>query len=155
MSVQGHYNLIAREEEREMAPFCYDQNIAMTPYSALAGGRLSRLPGESTKRQREDYYARFKYDNTKKADGKVIERVVEIAEKRGVSMTEISLAWLLSKVTAPVAGATKFSHVDGAAKAVDLKLTKDEILYLEELYVPHALAGVMAQNGKQKAGNVV
>lgn len=155
VSVQGHYNLIAREEEREMAPFCYDQNIAMTPYSALAGGRLSRLPGESTKRQREDSYARFKYDNTKKADGKVIERVVEIAEKRGVSMTEISLAWLLSKVTAPVAGATKFSHVDGAAKAVDLKLTKDEILYLEELYVPHALAGVMAQNGKQKAGNVV
>lgn len=155
VSVQGHYNLIAREEEREMAPFCYDQNIAMTPYSALAGGRLSRLPGESTKRQREDSYARFKYDNTKKADGKVIERVVEIAEKRGVSMTEISLAWLLSKVTAPVAGATKFSHVDGAAKAVDLKLTEDEILYLEELYVPHALAGVMAQNGKQKAGNVV
>lgn len=155
VSVQGHYNLIAREEEREMAPFCYDQNIAMTPYSALAGGRLSRLPGESTKRQREDSYARFKYDNTKKADGKVIERVVEIAEKRGVSMTEISLAWLLSKVTAPVAGATKFSHVDGAAKAADLKLTEDEILYLEELYVPHALAGVMAQNGKQKAGNVV
>lgn len=155
VSVQGHYNLIAREEEREMAPFCYDQNIAMTPYSALAGGRLSRLPGESTKRQREDSYARFKYDNTKKADGKVIERVVEIAEKRGVSMTEISLAWLLLKVTAPVAGATKFSHVDGAAKAADLKLTQDEILYLEELYVPHALAGVMAQNGKQKAGNVV
>lgn len=155
VSVQGHYNLIAREEEREMAPFCYDQNIAMTPYSALAGGRLSRLPGESTKRQREDSYARFKYDNTKNADGKVIGRVAELAEKRGVSMTEVSLAWLLAKVAAPVAGATKFSHVDGAAKAVDLKLTEDEILYLEELYVPHALAGVMAQNGKQKAGNVV
>ncbi len=70
-------------------------------------------------------------------------------------MTEISLAWLLTKVTAPVAGATKFSHADGAVKAADLELTRDEIVYLEELYMPHALAGVMAQNGKQKAGNVV
>ncbi len=73
----------------------------------------------------------------------------------GVSMTEVSLAWLLTKVTSPVVGATKFSHVNGAVKAVDLKLTEDEIRYLEELYVPHALAGAMAQNGKQKAGNVV
>lgn len=154
-SIQGHYNLIAREEEREMAPFCHDQNIAMTPYSALAGGRLSRLQGETTKRLREDSYARFKYEATEKTDGRIIARVAEIAEKRGASMTEISLAWLLSKVTAPVTGATKLSHVDGLAKAVDLKLTEDEILYLEELYVPHALAGVMAQNGKQKAGNVV
>ena len=70
-------------------------------------------------------------------------------------MTEIALAWLLTKSTSPVVGATKLSHVEGAAKAVDLKLTDEEIAYLEELYVPHALAGVMAQNGKQKAGNVV
>ena len=79
----------------------------------------------------------------------------ELADKRGVSMTEVSLAWLLTKVTAPVVGATKFSHVEGAAKAVDLELTPEEIEYLEELYVPHALVGVMAQNGRQKAGNVV
>jgi aryl-alcohol dehydrogenase-like predicted oxidoreductase len=148
VSVQGHYNLIAREEEREMAPFCYDQNIAMTPYSALASGRLARHPGETSKRLQEDAYARFKYDKTKEADGRIIARVAELADKKGVSMTEVSLAWLLTKVTAPVVGATKFSHVDGAVKAVDLKLTEDEIDYLEELYVPHALVGVMAQNGK-------
>lgn len=155
VSIQGHYNLIAREEEREMAPFCYDQNIAMTPYSALASGRLSRKPGETSARLEKDAYAKFKYDKTADADGLIIERVLEIADKKGVSMTEVSLAWLLTKVTSPVVGATKMSHVDGTVKAVDLILTDEEIDYLEELYVPHALAGVMAQNGKQKAGNVV
>ena len=155
VSVQGHYNLIFREEEREMSPFCKDQNIAMTPYSALAGGRLSKHRGETSKRLAEDSYAKFKYDATAEADGKIIRRVEELADKRGVSMTEISLAWLLTKVTAPVVGATKFSHIDGAVKAVDLVLSQEEIAYLEELYVPHALVGVMAQNGKQKAGNVV
>ena len=155
ISIQGHYNLIAREEEREMAPFCASEGIAMTPYSALASGRLSRHKGETSKRFQEDSYARFKYDATAEADGKIIRRVEELAEKRGVSMTEISLAWLLTKVTSPVVGATKLSHVDGAVKAVDLELTLNEINYLEELYVPHALAGVMAQNGKQKAGNVI
>ena len=155
VSVQGHYNLIFREEEREMSPFCKDQNIAMTPYSALAGGRLSKHRGETSKRLAEDSYAKFKYDATAEADGKIIRRVEELADKRGVSMTEISLAWLLTKVIAPVVGATKFSHVDGAVKAVELQLTQEEIDYLEELYVPHALVGVMAQNGKQKAGNVV
>ncbi|MDE7303791.1 MAG: aldo/keto reductase [Oscillospiraceae bacterium] len=155
ISIQGHYNLIAREEEREMAPFCASEGIAMTPYSALASGRLSRHSGETSKRLEEDAYARFKYDATAEADGKIIRRVEELAEKRGVSMTEISLAWLLTKVTSPVVGATKLSHVDGAVKAVELELTAEEIDYLEELYVPHALAGVMAQNGKQKAGNVV
>ena len=155
ISIQGHYNLIAREEEREMAPFCASEGIAMTPYSALASGRLSRHSGETSKRFEEDAYARFKYDATAEADGKIIRRVEEIAEKRGVSMTEISLAWLLTKVTSPIVGATKLSHVDGAVKSVDLELTAEEIAYLEELYVPHALAGVMAQNGRQKAGNVV
>ena len=155
VSIQGHYNLIAREEEREMAPFCKDQNIAMTPYSALAGGRLSKRSGETSKRLEEDSYAKFKYDSTAEVDGKIIARVAEIADKRGVSMTEVALAWLLTKVTAPVVGATKISHVEGAARAVDLALTDEEINYLEELYVPHALVGVMAQNGKQKAGNVV
>jgi aryl-alcohol dehydrogenase-like predicted oxidoreductase len=155
ISIQGHYNLLAREEEREMAPFCYDQNIAMTPYSALASGRLSKRPGETSKRLEQDAYAKFKYDKTAEADGRIIERVMELADKRNVSMTEISLAWLLTKVTSPVVGATKFSHVDGAVKAVDLELTQEETGYLEELYVPHELAGVMAQNGKQKGGNVI
>lgn len=138
-----------------MAPFCADQNIAMTPYSALAGGRLSKRLGETSKRLEQDTYAKFKYDTTAEADSRIIARVAELADKCGVSMTEISLAWLLTKTTAPVVGATKFSHVEGAAHAIELELTKDEIDYLEELYVPHALVGVMAQNGKQKAGNVV
>ena len=155
ISMQGHYNLIAREEEREMLPFCDDQNIALTPYSALASGRLSRHPGETSKRLAEDSYAKFKYDKTAEADGKIIQRVAELADIKGVSMTEISLAWLLTKVTAPIVGATKISHVDGAVRAVDLILSQEEIDYLEELYIPHELAGVMAQNGKQKAGNVV
>jgi aryl-alcohol dehydrogenase-like predicted oxidoreductase len=147
VSVQGHYNLIFREEEREMAPYCAEENIAMTPYSALASGRLSRLPGEGdTKRAAEDSYARFKYDATAQQDSAIIARVAELAEKRGVTMTEVSLAWLLTKVTSPVVGATKLRHIEGAAKAVDLALTEEECAWLEELYVPHPLAGVMAQN---------
>ena len=146
VSVQGHYNLIFREEEREMTQLCAEDNIALTPYSALASGRLSRLPGETTKRAEEDAYAKFKYDATKEQDEAIIKRVAEIAEKRGVSMTEVSLAWLISKTTSPVVGATKLHHIEGAAKAAELELTEDETKYLEEPYVPHALAGVMAQN---------
>jgi len=146
VSVQGHYNLIFREEEREMAGLCAEENIAMTPYSALAGGRLSKLPGETSKRLREDSYAKFKYDAAAEQDGVIISRVVELAKQKGVSMTEISLAWLLTKVTSPVVGATKLHHVEGAAKAVDLALSNAELAYLEEPYVPHRLVGVMAQN---------
>ncbi len=147
VSVQGHYNLIFREEEREMVPYCEQENIALNPYSALASGRLSRLPGENgTKRAEEDAYARFKYDATAAQDNVIIARVAELAEKHGVSMTEISLAWLLTKVTAPVVGATKLHHIEGAARAVELELTADEKSYLEAPYVPHPLAGVMAQN---------
>lgn len=149
VSVQGHYNLIFREEEREMVPYCREENIALTPYSALAGGRLSRQPGETTKRLAEDSYAQYKYDNTKEQDSIIIDRVARIANDRGITMTEVSLAWLLTKVTAPVAGATKFSHVEGAASAVELELTAEEIAYLEEAYVPHRLTGVMAQNRPQ------
>ena len=146
VSIQGHYNLIFREEEREMAKLCREDNIAMTPYSALAGGRLSKHPGETSKRLQEDSYARLKYDATAQQDAVIIDRVAELADKRGVSMTEISLAWLLQKVTSPVVGATKLSHVEGAAKAVDLVLTPEETAYLEEPYLPHKLVGVMAQN---------
>ena len=147
VSVQGHYNLIFREEEREMVPYCDEENIALTPYSALASGRLSRLPGEGgPKRAAEDSYAKFKYDATADQDNVIIGRVAELAEKHGVSMTEVSLAWLLTKVTSPVVGATKFHHIEGAAKAVDLELSGEELAYLEEPYVPHPLSGVMAQN---------
>ena len=146
ISVQGHYNLIFREEEREMAKLCAEDNIAMTPYSALAGGRLSKHPGETSKRLQEDSYAKFKYGATAQQDGVIIERVAELAEKRGVSMTEVSLAWLLAKVTSPVVGATELHHIEGAAEAVEFALTQEEIAYLEEPYVPHRLVGVMAQN---------
>lgn len=146
ISVQGHYNLIFREEEREMAKLCREDNIAMTPYSALAGGRLSKRPGETSKRLEEDSYAHLKYDSTAQQDSVIINRVAEIADKRGVTMTQVSLAWLLTHVTAPIAGATKLHHVDGAAKAAELELTQDEIRYLDEPYVPHKLVGVMTQN---------
>ncbi|HIV93383.1 MAG TPA: aldo/keto reductase [Candidatus Eisenbergiella stercoravium] len=152
VSIQGHYNLIFREEEREMAKLCAEDNIAMTPYSALAGGRLSKHPGETSKRLQEDDYARLKYDSTAEQDEVIIRRVAELADRRGVTMTEISLAWLLTKVTAPVVGATKRHHVEGAASAVDLTLTEEEISWLEEAYVPHRLVGVMAQNTRSAAG---
>ena len=152
VSVQNHMNLIFREDERELAPCCAEEGIALTPYSALASGRLSRRPGETSKRLREDSYAKFKYDASSDADAFVIERVAEVADAHGVTMTEVSLAWLLTRVASPVVGATKPHHVDGAVAAVDLKLSDEEIAYLEEPYVPHAIVGVMAQNKPADAG---
>ncbi len=146
VSVQGHYNLIFREEEREMVKLCREENIALTPYSALAGGRLAKRPGETSKRLEQDSYAHLKYDATAEQDGIIIDRVAQLADKHGVSMTEISLAWLLTKVTAPVVGATKLHHIEGAVKATELTLTADELAFLEAPYVPHNLVGVMAQN---------
>ena len=151
-SVQNHYNLIFREEEREMAPLCAQDHIAMTPYSALASGRLSRHPGETTKRLRKDDYARLKYDAAARQDEEILRRVAEVARLRDVTMTEVSLAWLLGKVTAPVVGATKRAHIEGAARAVDLTLSPEERAYLEAPYVPHPLVGVMAQNTPGAAG---
>ena len=126
----------------------------MTPYSALAGGRLSKRPWETSKRLEEDSYARLKYDATAEQDGEIIRRVAELADRHGITMTEISLAWLLTKVTAPVVGATKLHHVEGAAKSIDLALTAEELAYLEAPYIPHALVGVMAQNTAAAAKEV-
>ncbi|KFI69314.1 aldo/keto reductase [Bifidobacterium magnum] len=151
VSVQNHYNLIFREEEREMARLCAENNIAMTPYSALASGRLARHPGESSKRLQEDSYAKFKYDKTAQEDAVIIDRVAQLAQRHDVSMSEVALAWLLTKVTAPVVGATKMRHVDTAVKAVELELTPEEIQYLQEPYVPHAIVGVVAQNMPESA----
>ena len=152
VSVQGHYNLLFREEEREMAPYCREAGIAMTPYSALAGGRLSKRPGETSKRLQEDSYARLKYGAARDLDAPVLARVAELADRRGVSMTEVALAWLLTRVTAPVVGTTKLSHIEGAARAVELELTAEECAYLEECYMPHPLVGVMAENTALAAG---
>lgn len=147
VSVQGHHNLIFREEEREMVPYCQLENIAMTPYSSLASGRLSKVPNDtSSKRMQEDVYAKGKYDGSAAQDLLIIQRVQALAEKKNVSMTEIALAWMFRKVTSPIIGATKLHHIDAAIKALDVELSKEEMDYLEELYVPHQLVGVLAQN---------
>jgi len=143
VSMQNHLNLLYREEEREMVPYCQDAGVALTPYSPLAAGRLSRPWAEATRRFETDAVAQWKYGKTEDWDRPVVERVREIALKRGVSMTEVSLAWLLQKplVAAPVVGVTKTAHLEDAVKAVDLKLTGDEVACLEEPYVPHAVVG--------------
>ena len=146
VSIQGHYNLLFREEEREMLPYCKEENIAITPYSPLASGRLVKPATETSKRLEEDNYAKGKYDATAKQDAIIVKRVAELADKKGMTPIQIALGWLLSKVTAPVIGATKISHIDDAVSAVSVKLTCEEIAYLEETYIPHKLVGVMAEN---------
>lgn len=146
ISVQSHYNLIMREDERELLNLCAEDHIATTPYSALASGRLARPVDTRTKRSEDDTYAKGKYDKTAEQDQVIIRRVAELAERYQVSMTEISLAWLLTKVTAPVVGATKKQQIDDAVHAVDRVLSLDDIQYLEECYQPHRLSGIMAQN---------
>lgn len=153
VSIQGHYNLIFREEEREMIPLCQTDNIATTPYSSLASGRLSRMPGEDSKRMNEDFYAKLKYQSTEKQDFEIIKRVNELALNYDVSMTEISLSWLLNKVTSPIVGATKLHHVDGAVNSVELNLSKKDMEYLEEPYTAHDLVGVMADNKVSASDN--
>ena len=143
ISVQGHHNLIFREEEREMLPLAKEDNIGLTPYSSLASGRLSRRENTS-KRANEDVVAKSKYGKTEAEDELIIERVEELALKHDVSMSEVALAWLLTKVTSPIVGATKPHHIETAVNSVELRLTDEEIAYLEEPYVPHELVGVMA-----------
>jgi len=144
VSMQNHYNLLYREEEREMMPLCIEEKIAMTPYSPLAAGRLTRDLDEKTYRSETDEIAKFKYDTTADTDRQVIEIVAELAKKRGVPRAQIALAWLLHKepITAPIIGATKISHLEDGVGALDVKLTPEEISLLEEPYVPHAVTFV-------------
>lgn len=146
VSIQGHYNLLFREEEREMAPLCAQDGIAMTPYSPLASGRLVKPQNETSKRLQEDSYAKGKYDATADQDAIIIKRVGELAESRGLTRTQVALGWLLGKVTTPVVGATKLRHLEEAAAAVDVTLSAEENTYLEEMYQPHKLVGVMKDN---------
>ena len=145
ISMQNHYNLLYREDERELIPICKQQNVALTPYSPLAAGRLSRFEWKAdTKRNQTDKTAISKYDSTQETDYGIVLRVHELAEKYGATMTQISLAWQLSKgVTSPIIGATKAKYFDDAVGALDVKLTKDDITYLEELYVPHKIVGAL------------
>jgi aryl-alcohol dehydrogenase-like predicted oxidoreductase len=143
VSMQNHLNLLYREEEREMLPLCRDQRIALTPYSPLAAGRLARGWSEPTTRQDTDKIAKAKYDKTADADRPIVDRVAELAEKKGVPMTHVSLAWLWQKtpVVAPVVGASKISHLDQAVEALSVKLTPEEAAWLEEPYLPHRVVG--------------
>lgn len=144
VSMQDHYNLIYREEEREMLPLCRAEGIGSIPYSPLASGRLTRdWSAESTLRSETDQIQKMKYDASTEMDRAIVERVAEIAAKRGASRTHIALAWLLQKepVTAPIIGATKIAHLEEAVGALSVKLTPEEVAYLEEPYVPHRIVG--------------
>lgn len=143
VSMQNHYNLLYREEEREMMPLCKEEKIAVTPYSPLASGRLTRDWSETTLRSETDKVAKAKYGLTEDADRLVVERVAAIAEKHSVPRIYIALAWLLQKepVTAPIIGATKMSHLEDAVGAFSIQLTPEEIAFMEEPYVPHPISG--------------
>lgn len=145
VSMQNHYNLLYREDERELIPICRQQNVALTPYSPLAAGRLSRLEWKAdTKRSQTDRTAMAKYDSTQESDYGIVLRVHELAGRYGVTMTQIALAWLFAKgVTSPIVGATKAHYFDDAVGALDVKLTEEDIAYLEELYVPHKIVGAI------------
>ena len=143
VSMQNHMNLLYREEEREMMPLCRAEKIAVTPYSPLASGRLARDWAETTKRLETDQIAMSKYDATAEADKLVVGRLAEIAEKHGAPRAHIALAWLHHKepVVAPVIGATKISHLESAVESLSIKLTPEEIVFMEEPYVPHQVVG--------------
>jgi len=145
VSMQNHYNLLYREDERELIPICKQQNVALTPYSPLAAGRLSRLEWKTdTMRSKTDKVAISKYDGTQEADYNIVLRVNELAQKHNATMTQISLAWQFAKgVAAPIIGATKAEYFDDAVGALDVKLTADDVAYLEEVYVPHDIVGAL------------
>lgn len=143
VSMQNHMNLIYREDERELVPYCREEGIALTPYSPLAAGRLARDPKESTLRYETDTTAKGKYDHAAQADAAVIERLREVALSRGVPRAQIALAWLMQRtpVTIPILGVSRISQIDSAVPAVDVLLTQEEIARLEEPYVPHTVIG--------------
>lgn len=150
VSMQNHYNLIYREEEREMMPLCVENQVAVTPYSPLASGRLARPSSETTARYEADSIAKIKYDATAVADQVIIDRVAELAERYGIPMAHVSLAWMLYKrpIVAPVIGATKISHLENAVEAASVQLSPEDIAYLEEPYVPHPVVGLKPYNAQ-------
>jgi aryl-alcohol dehydrogenase-like predicted oxidoreductase len=144
ISMQNHYNLVYREEEREMIPLCVEEGVGLIPWSPLARGRLARVtpsPSSGTTRAESDTYAVDLYDSP--SDLLVIEAVRKVAGELGVSPSEVALAWLLQKpgVSAPIVGATKIEHLEAAVKALELTLTTDQVRALEEPYLPHAVRG--------------
>jgi aryl-alcohol dehydrogenase-like predicted oxidoreductase len=145
VSMQNHYNMLYREEEREMMPLCLDQGIGVIPWSPLARGRLARPPGDlNTERAGSDEFGMTLYAQSETADRVVIQRVGEVAKARGIPQAQVALAWQLSKpfITAPIVGATKPQHLEDALAAVTIKLSPEEIAKLEEPYVPHPVLGL-------------
>ncbi|SFB14087.1 Predicted oxidoreductase [Cohnella sp. OV330] len=147
VSMQNHYNLQYREEEREMLPLCKEEKIAVIPYSPLASGRLLRDSGDTTARFETDEAQRTKYDAMQAADRPIADRVAAIASRRGVPRVQIALAWMLQKetVTSPIIGVTSMSQLDEAIPALSVKLTPEEIASLEQPYVPHPVVGAIAR----------
>ncbi|WP_055712500.1 aldo/keto reductase [Streptomyces torulosus] len=140
VSMQNHYNLLYREEEREMLPLCEDQSVATLPWSPLARGRLTRDWGTVTERTEADNFGRTLYQE---GDREIVDAVTRIAGERGVPRARVALAWLLGRptVTAPIVGATKPHHLDDAVAALDITLTEKEIEELERPYTPRAISG--------------
>jgi aryl-alcohol dehydrogenase-like predicted oxidoreductase len=144
VSMQNHYNLLYREEEREMMGLCQDQGIGVIPWSPLARGRLARaVDAESTKRLETDAFGKKMYGVTEDADRKVIDAVTELAGQRELPQATIALAWMLGKpfVDSPIVGATKPNHLGDAVKALEVKLSAEEVKQLEADYVPHPVLG--------------
>ncbi|MBO4831636.1 MAG: aldo/keto reductase [Oscillospiraceae bacterium] len=143
-TMQNHYNLLYREDERELIPICEQYGVTRIPYSPLAGGHLSRPTWESNSlRGRTDDFGRTKYDHAKENDMQIISAVKAIADERGVSMSQIALAWLLEKGANPIVGSTKPHHYDDAVKALEIVLTEEEIGRMEGPYVPHTIVGAI------------
>ncbi len=140
VTMQNHYNLLYREEEREMLPLCVDQGIGVIPWSPLARGRLTRPWGEKSARSETDEFGRQLYSDE---DRPIVDRLTEIAEERGVSRAQVALAWVVRHpaVSAPIVGATRPEHLADAVASVDLQLSDDEVKRLEEPYRPHGIAG--------------
>lgn len=147
-AMENHYNLLYREDERELIPLCRQMGVSLMPYSPLAAGHLTRLEWDTnTLRSQTDRVARGKYDRTEEQDMLIVQRVHALAEKYGVKMQQIALAWHWAKgVAAPIIGATKMSHFDDAVEALSVKLTDEDIAYLEEPYIPHRIVGAISQN---------
>ena len=144
VSMQNHYNLLYREEEREMMGLCQSEGVGVIPWSPLARGRLARAwKTETTHRSETDAFGKTLYSRTEDADRMVVERLSEVAERRGIPRAQVALAWLLSKpgVTSPIVGASKPHHLEDAVAALTVRLTPEEIASLEEPYVPHPVLG--------------
>ena len=150
-TMENHYNLLYREDERELIPICKQMNVSLMPYSPLAAGHLARAEWTSDSlRGKTDRVAKGKYDRMEEQDMHIVKRVQELAEKHQCKMSQIAIAWQWAKgVAAPIIGATKAQYLDDAAGALQIQLTPEEVAYLEEMYVPHPIVGAIDKNPEQ------